>query len=390
MKWIHHTGNIKGGLFLLGLILIAGLLLYSQSLVQSLREDNRRIAGLYAELITTAVAEQDDANLDFIFEHIIKKVRFPVIQSDPEGRPVSWRNLPEESADSTEILALMHTMDRQNPPLPLQYTWPGTGEKVTFGYLHFGDSRLIQQLIWLPYIEIGAVAVFILLGFVGFSVIRNNEKRFIWVGMARETAHQLGTPVSSLLGWIDWLETHPRQAGDVLGEMKTDLNRLERINERFSRMGSEPTLEETDLSACVADLIAYFERRIPNMGKSIQIINEIEPGLTIQANGTLLSWAIENLIKNGLDAIEQSSGEIRVKMQREDGMIILAIRDTGKGIPKKEWKNIFRPGFSTKSRGWGLGLSLTKRIIEDLHGGKVYVASSEPGTGTEFRIQLPQ
>ncbi|MFQ6615102.1 MAG: hypothetical protein ACE5D1_09700, partial [Fidelibacterota bacterium] len=209
MRWLNHTGNIKGGLFVLGIALIGALLFYSQQLVNALREDNRQIASLYAELITSAVAEQDDTNLDFIFENIIKKVQFPVIQSDTRGIPVSWRNLPDNINSREAVQSIMQTMDRQNKPLPLVYTNTETGGQYTFGHLHYGDSGLIQKLIWLPYVEIGAIALFILLGFVGFSVIRNSEKRNIWVGMARETAHQLGTPVSSLLGWVAWLDEHP-------------------------------------------------------------------------------------------------------------------------------------------------------------------------------------
>ncbi|NOZ74877.1 MAG: HAMP domain-containing histidine kinase [FCB group bacterium] len=390
MRWLNHTGNIKGGLFVLGIALIGVLLFYSQQLVNALRDDNRQIASLYAELITSAVAEQDDTNLDFIFENIIKKVQFPVIQSNTEGVPVSWRNLPESLDAPDEIRSIMDMMDRQNQPLPLIYTNTETGEQYTFGHLHFGDSGLIQRLIWLPYVEIGAIALFILLGFVGFSVIRNSEQRNIWVGMARETAHQLGTPVSSLLGWVAWLNDHPDKTGEILPEIKTDLGRLEQIGERFSKMGSEPKLSEIDASQMVQELVSYFNRRIPNMGKSVTIHNDVEPNVRIRANGTLLSWAVENIIKNGLDAIESNSGEIRVQLHQENNDVFISVRDNGRGIPRKHWRNIFRPGYSTKSRGWGLGLSLTRRIIEDLHQGQVFVAHSEPGKGTEIQIKLPQ
>ncbi len=390
MKWVDYTGNIKGGLFVLGIALTGALLIYSQQLVNALREDNRQIASLYAELITSAVAEQDDTNLDFIFENIIKKVQFPVIQSDPQGNPVSWRNLPDAMDSPNAIRSIMETMDRQNTPLPLVYTNPETGDTFNFGRLHYGDSKLIQKLIWLPYIEIGAVALFILLGFVGFSMIRNNEKRNIWVGMARETAHQLGTPTSSLLGWITWLEDHPEKTSEIIPDLKMDLKRLEQIGERFSKMGSEPQLTNVNISEIIQDLIGYFNRRIPNMGKTLQIVNDVQSDVRIRANGTLLSWAIENIIKNGLDAIENQSGEIRVQLHQENGGVSIAVRDNGKGISRKNWRNIFRPGYSTKSRGWGLGLSLTRRIIEDLHHGRVYVADSEPGKGTEIRIHLPQ
>ncbi len=390
MKWFNQTGNIKRGLFVLGLALVAGLVFYSQQLVNSLRDDNREIAQLYAELITSAVASQSDENLEFIFENIIKKVQFPVIQSDSKGVPVSWRNLPKKADSPSKIARVMNTMDEQNRPLALVFSNPETGEKITFGYLHFGDSDLIQELIWLPYIEIGAVALFILLGFVAFSVIRESEKRNIWVGMARETAHQLGTPISSLMGWMTWLKDHPEKSAEIMSDMEIDLGRLEQIGERFSKMGSEPTLSEVDLSALIEELVHYFQRRIPNMGKTITIVNEVQPDVRIRANGTLLSWAIENIIKNGLDAIEGKTGGIRVQLHQIDSQVQILVKDSGKGIPRKHWKNIFRPGYSTKSRGWGLGLSLTKRIIEDMHDGEILVQSSEPGKGTVIRINLPQ
>ncbi|MFQ6614044.1 MAG: ATP-binding protein, partial [Fidelibacterota bacterium] len=183
---------------------------------------------------------------------------------------------------------------------------------------------------------------------------------------------------------------HPEKTADILPEIKTDLGRLEQIGERFSKMGSEPQLSEINASQMVQELVSYFNRRIPNMGKSLKIHNEVQPNITIRANGTLLSWAVENIIKNGLDAIENKQGEIRVQLQRENNDVLISVRDNGRGIPHKNWRNIFRPGYSTKSRGWGLGLSLTRRVIEDLHRGQVFVAHSEPGKGTEIQIKLPQ
>ncbi len=389
MRLYQHTGNIKAGLFVLGLVLVSGLMLYTQSLVKNLREDNREIVQLYAELMAKAVINDSDENLNFIFENVIKKVQFPIVQTNEEGKPLSWRNLLDNKKTSEDVKPIVRVMDKQNDPISLIYHDPMTGEEHVWGVLHFGDSKLIQRLIWLPYFEIGAISLFILLGFVGFSFIRNSEKQHIWVGMARETAHQLGTPVSALMGWVDWLRKNPEKTLDIVEEMDADLNRLNQVSERFSQMGSMPKLDETDLSELIKTVVNYLEKRLPTKGKSLKIVNEITSKTNINANVTLLSWAIENVIKNGIDAITQESGEIRIRLCIEKEEVRIQIHDNGKGVEKKDWKNVFRPGFSTKNRGWGMGLSLTQRIIQDIHRGKIFIKSSSPVSGTTFEIILP-
>lgn len=389
MRLYQHTGNIKSGLFVLGLALISGLMLYTQSLVKNLREDNREIVQLYAELMAKAVINESDENLNFIFENVIKKVQFPIVQTNVEGEPLSWRNLSEDIKTSKDVKPIVGVMDRQNEPISLVYYDLKIGEEYIWGVLHFGDSQLIQRLIWLPYFEIGAITLFILLGFVGFSFIRNSEKQHIWVGMARETAHQLGTPVSALMGWVDWLRENPEKTLDIVEEMNADLNRLNQVSERFSQMGSTPKLEETDLSELVKTVVDYLEKRLPTKGKSLKLVNEITSKTNIYANIILLSWAIENIIKNGIDAIIQERGEVRIRLRMEKEEVRIQIHDDGKGVEKKDLRNVFRPGFSTKNRGWGLGLSLTQRIIQDIHRGKIFIKQSSPGSGTTFEIILP-
>ena len=389
MRLYQHTGNIKAGLFVLGLVLVSGLMLYTQSLVKNLREDNREIVQLYAELMAKAVLNESDENLNFIFENVIKKVQFPIVQTNAEGEPLSWRNLSDDIKTFKDVKPIVRVMDKQNDPISLVYHDSLTGEEHIWGVLHFGDSQLIQRLIWLPYFEIGAISLFILLGFVGFSFIRNSEKQHIWVGMARETAHQLGTPVSALMGWVDWLRKNPEKTLDIVEEMDADLNRLNQVSERFSQMGSMPKLDETDLSELIKTVVNYMEKRLPTKGKSLKIVNEITSKTNINANVTLLSWAIENVIKNGIDAITQESGEIRIRLCIEKEEVRIQIHDNGKGVEKKDWKNVFRPGFSTKNRGWGMGLSLTQRIIQDINGGKIFIKYSSPVSGTTFEIILP-
>jgi len=387
MKLYHNAGNIKAGLFILGVALVIGLLAYTQLLIKNLREDNREIVRLYASLIANVVKEDNDQNLDFIFENIIQKVKFPLIQTDTENNVQMWKNLPDNVETDEQINRFMRICDKNNNPIALTYENEKIG-KITFGYLHYGDSALISKLqIW-SYIEIIAIGFFIFLGFLGFSFIRNNEKKHIWVGMARETAHQLGTPVSALLGWVQWIKNHPDKFDEIIPEMEIDLQRLEQINRRFSEMGSESEFEEFDLSIRIEKIIKYLSKRLPSLGQTVKLENDIQPGIIMRANGSLLAWSIENIIKNSIDSIDQRRGKISISLRQELNEIKIRIKDNGKGIPKKDWKNIFRPGFSTKKAGWGLGLSLANRIIEDIHKGNLRVLSSTINKGTIIEIIL--
>ena len=387
MRLYRHAGNIKAGLFTLGVILVICLLAYTQILVNELRKDNREIVRLYAGLIANVVKDDNDANLDFIFENIIKKVKFPLIQTDTDHNPQMWKNLPSSIQTDDARIKFMKMADRYNEPIPLTYSDSKVGE-ITFGYLHYGDSSMVEKLRLWSYIEIIAIGLFIFLGFSGFSFIRNNEKKHIWVGMARETAHQLGTPVSALMGWVDWLKNHPDKTEEIIPEMEADLQRLEQIGRRFSKMGSKSDFEELDLSERVEKIVNYLTKRLPSIGKKVKLVNDIQPGIFIRANGSLLGWSIENIIRNGIDAIEREDGMISISLKKDVDGIKIRIEDNGKGIPKKDWKNIFRPGFSTKQTGWGLGLSLSSRIVEEIHGGSLKVISSSIDTGTIIEISL--
>ena len=387
MRLYRHAGNIKAGLFTLGVILVICLLAYTQILVNELRKDNREIVRLYAGLIANVVKDDNDANLDFIFENIIKKVKFPLIQTDTDHNPQMWKNLPSSIQTDDARIKFMKMADRYNEPIPLTYSDSKVGE-ITFGYLHYGDSAMVEKLRLWSYIEIIAIGLFIFLGFSGFSFIRNNEKKHIWVGMARETAHQLGTPVSALMGWVDWLKNHPDKTEEIIPEMEVDLQRLEQIGRRFSKMGSKSDFEELDLSERVEKIVNYLTKRLPSIGKKVKLVNDIQPGIFIRANGSLLAWSIENIIRNGIDAIEREDGMISISLKKDVDGIKIRIEDNGKGIPKKDWKNIFRPGFSTKQTGWGLGLSLSSRIVEEIHGGSLKVISSSIDTGTIIEISL--
>ena len=384
----RHIGNIKGGIFLIGVFLVIGLFSYTRYLSSELREDNREVVKLYAEIIAETVKDDSNTNIDFIFENIIKKVKFPIIQSGRNKNPQLWTNLPENIDSDSDRLKLILSMDKINKPIPLIFDDKINGP-ITFGYLHYGDSRLIQKIqIW-TYIELLSIGIFTFFGFMGFSFIRNSEKQHIWVGLSRETAHQLGTPVSALLGWLDYLKNDNSNIETILPEMESDIERLQQVSRRFSKMGSKPEMEFFDLSKRIESVLFYLNRRIPTLGKKVDLVNDIDPDIKIMANGTLISWTIENLIRNSIDSISGEAGLIRLSMNQDQNNVKIRISDNGCGVPKKDWKNIFRPGFSTKKSGWGLGLSLCQRIINEVHKGDIYVLESKINSGTVFEINIP-
>ena len=386
MNNYRANSNIKLGLFIFGLLLILGLIVYSNFLVNQLRSDNREIVKMYSEIIAKTVNEDSDTNLNFVFDEIIKKIQFPIIYTDIENNPIYYKNIDVESLD--ELTKPIESMDLQNKPIPISFSDAALEEDILLGYLHYGDSNLIQRIRWLPFIQISVVGLFIFVGFIGFNSIKNNEKRNIWVGMARETAHQLGTPVSALMGWLDRIKNHPNETDAVLDEMQSDLNRLKQISDRFSKMSSNSDLEKISLKTLIEQQTVYLQKRLPSLGKDIELLVSTSDNINILGNRTLLGWAIENVIRNGIDSIKKENGKVELSLIDAEKFALIHIKDNGVGILKKDWKNIFRPGFSTKKIGWGLGLSLVKRIIHDIHAGQIKILSSNPNEGTVFEIRL--
>ena len=382
-----QSSTIKFSLFFIGILLIMGLLLYSNSLVNKLRDDNRDIVKVYSQIIAKTVNEPSDSNLNFVFDEIIKKVQFPIIYSNAQKEPQYSRNF-EKELNYEDLIKNMESMDKQNKPIPIIYSEKKTNQLHTLGYLHYGNSDLIKKLKWLPYLEIIIVTLFVGLGFIGFNSIRNSEKRNIWVGMARETAHQLGTPVSALMGWIERLKSHPDESLIVIKEMESDIDRLNQIGDRFSKIGSKTPLEKISLKNLVNKQAAYIKKRLPSFGNNIDIEIKDVADIYIDGNIILLGWAIENIIKNGIDSIKNEKGKIIINVLNNNQYALIHIIDNGVGIDKKDWKNIFRPGFSTKNRGWGLGLSLVNRIIKEIHHGQIKVIQSKKDSGSTFEIRL--
>ncbi len=385
----RHSSNIKRLLLVLAIVLIFSLLRYSQNIVNKLREDLTNMMRFYATVYAQAATEENNQDFSFIFDQIIRKSSIPmIISADTTKTPTAWRNVgikEIELTDDTRIILekMMKRMDSANAPIPLIYN------DYNLGYIHYGDTNLIRQLVMLPYVEISVVFLFIFFGYLTFQLIRSSEKRSIWVGMAKETAHQLGTPLTSLMGWIELLKTEAPD-NDHIDELTKDIKRLEKVTNRFSRIGSTPNLKVTSLNPVIQEAVDYYRRRLPQLGPGVSIT--FQPGGEYQAvmNRDLFIWAIENLIKNALDAVSQLNGKILITTQllKNSRRIAIDITDNGKGIPSKDRKNIFRPGYSTKKRGWGLGLSLTMRIIKEYHHGKLQLLESKPSEKTVMRIML--
>lgn len=388
----RFKGNFKSFLFALSVLLIIGFLYYTQTLVGELQKQSRDFLRFRVKIFEQNINSEDSQDLSFFFNEVIQTADYPIIVTDGEGEPAFWRNIdtpplnerPLPPEIDRQLKDEITDFDKINEPISISY------QGSVLGYYHYGESQIIQRLKWLPYIEIVVVALFILIGYSGFSSIKKSEERLIWVGMAKETAHQLGTPLSSLMGWIEYIKADPAKTGAVLGDFEKDLQRLQTVANRFSKIGSVPDLNSEDMSAIAEEVIDYFRRRLPAGKGKVEISSYINPKIPkIQLNRDLISWVLENLIKNAADALEGNGGKINLVCDfLGEEQVFIDIHDNGKGISSRQRKNIFNPGYSTKKRGWGLGLSLAKRIVEDYHGGKIQLKESEPSVGSTFRMIL--
>lgn len=384
--------RFKGFLFILAIALIFFLLLYNYNIVKQLRAESREVLLFYAQLYAHAASDQYNSDLNFIFEQIIRRTNFPIILTDSEHNPNAWKGIDIDADDRSpeavkRVKEMVRIMEEEAEPIPLKY-----GE-IIIGYLYYGDSKLIKQLQLLPYIGIAIVSLFILIGFAGFRSIQRSEQQFIWVGMSKETAHQIGTPLSSIMGWTELLKSRIKdtKGKETLLEMEKDIERLNKITARFSQIGSKADLKDLSVTQVINDVIEYFRRRLPQWGKKVKIEQDYELEPKLPLNKDLFEWVIENLLKNSLDAIDKDNGHVRIRLgELKNGShrIFIDISDDGRGIDPRRKKEVFKPGFSTKKRGWGLGLSLAKRIVEDYHGGKLIVKDTKLNKGTTMRIVL--
>ncbi len=389
--------NIKVLLVIVALLIAIGTLVYTQSLVSKLQKKEKEIVELYARGIEyVANSSNPNEDITFLFDNIIKPIDFPLILTDADDNVNIYnrtdiRNIDYDTSYTEEkfikfISERIREMDKLHEPILVTYA-----DTLVLTKIHFGDSEFVTQLRYYPFVQILIATLFIILGYIGFRSIKRSEQSNIWVGMAKETAHQFGTPISSLMGWLEMLKLNYREPDkvlDVAEEITNDVEKLNKITYRFSKIGSKPQIKQAVIYEELKKVTDYFERRLPQTGKMVDLTIEGDKHICVEMNPELFEWVIENLIKNALDAIENKSGWIKIYITKAKKYVEIEISDSGKGIDLKRRKDVFRPGYSTKRRGWGLGLSLASRIIEEYHGGKIFVKSSAPGEGTTFMIML--
>jgi signal transduction histidine kinase len=356
-------------------------LLYTQNLVRSLKAEEKKKVELWAEaarqLINSSDSSEDLAFLSSINEN---NTTIPVILTDGSDNIISVRNFdPSRINDSTFLKTELAKMKEKNHPLIIEL---GYGQ---IQRIYYRDSIILRKLTYYPYVQLSIIILFIFVSYMAFSSSRKAEQNQVWVGMSKETAHQLGTPTSSLAGWIEILQIkHPEIT--ITEELTRDLERLEKVAERFSKIGSRPDLSDENILPVITQTIDYLRSRTSSKVEIVISSGDIKE-LTIPLNSALFSWVIENVIKNAVDATT-GEGKIGIQISENELSAFIDISDNGKGIPKSAYKKIFKPGYTTKKTGWGLGLSLAKRIIEEYHDGKIFVRHSEIGKGSGIRIVM--
>jgi signal transduction histidine kinase len=368
-------------ILLLAAILIGvGSLWYTNRLVGHIENTERQKMELWAEATRLVIGAPLETELAFPFSVIESNTHIPVILTDSVGDILGSKNIDTTKVKHPEIYMqrqLRHARE-ENDSLIISLG------PDNFQLLFYRDSILLRKLSLFPYVQLAVIILFILVSYIAFSVSRKAEQNEVWTGMSKETAHQLGTPISSLMGWMELIKQSNLDPS-MIQEMQKDASRLEKITDRFSKIGSKPALQEANLSRILADSLDYMKNRGP---KSVEYLLDL-PKTPVMAllNETLFEWVIENLCKNATDSIKEK-GRVILHAVETENAVIIDVEDSGKGISKSKFKTVFKPGYTTKPRGWGLGLSLSKRIIESYHDGKIYVFSSNPNESTIIRIML--
>jgi len=372
-------------LFIVANLIVGATLFYTNSLANRLAAEEQRKVQQISEVYEYIATAENIDDYGFFIDLIQSNKTVPIISTDQDGNILAYLNLDSNKIahDESYLDKRLAEMRAFDDPVAFQIT------ENTFQYVYYTHSRLYSQLRLYPIIQLFIIAAFLFAAYMFFNTARRSEQNRVWVGMAKETAHQLGTPISSMVAWVDYLKEHTDPESDrsnVIEEMSKDVKRLELIANRFSKVGSTPDLIKRDVCLELNTTIDYIKRRA---GKKVQFdFNSESEELFANINPTLFNWVIENLLKNALDAIE-GNGSIEISTGATKQIVWIDISDSGKGIPKGKQGTVFEPGYSTKKRGWGLGLTLAKRIIDSYHSGKIFVKQSSQGKGTTFRIELP-
>lgn len=377
--WINQYSAVRIVVIIVAIFFAVVSLVISDRLVSQMAEEERHKMELWAAATQSVTSNDYEESLLFASRIIESNTTIPMIQVNARGEIINYNNIDLPRTDPSRYLYQKLKEFREGyPPIEIDY---GLGKE----YLYYSDSTTLKQLLLFPYVQVAVFLIILGVSVLAIVSLKRADQNFIWEGMSRETAHQLGTPISSLMAWRELLMA---QAVDpmVVQEMGKDIQRLEMIADRFQKIGSSPKLEPCDLGVLVMKAVAYLQPRI-SKGVSISVLDEPEEAVYVLASEQLIAWVFENLIKNAVDAM-QSKGAISICYGAGEEHAFIEIQDTGKGLPRAQWEKIFRPGYTTRQRGWGLGLSLARRIVQDYHKGRIYVRHSELGVGTTFRILL--
>lgn len=389
MLLLKNKSALKVILFIFSTVIASSSLYYTEMLVKKLAKREEKMIDLYAKGLKFIVSPDNNGNISFLFNEIIEANNsIPVILTDDQHHPISSKNieLPEKITEKqTYKILSKELVDMQAQHAPILVEYPELGIR---NYIYYRNSYLLTQLLYYPYLQLAVVSFFGFIAYLAFSYARKAEQNSVWVGLAKETAHQLGTPISSLMAWVEIFKSTPAFAEhSIVDELDKDIKRLEIVTSRFSNIGSTPKLKNENIYEIIKEGIAYLQLRVSTKIK-LSVSTNLNEDFHLPINKPLFSWIIENLVKNAVDAM-QNEGNIHVLISQEQvNKIIIEVSDNGKGMTKKQAEQAFNAGFTTKQRGWGLGLTLVKRIVEEYHGGKIKIKSTEIEKGTTFRIEM--
>jgi signal transduction histidine kinase len=376
--------NWRTALAIIAIAIVTGTVFYSDYLSKKIAADEREKVAVWVQSLKTRAAANDQAALDLTNAITSHNTSIPIIETDEQDNP-SGQLLNIDTAalkkDSNFLRKKVREFKSQNDAIIVEVN----KDPLIINKYYFGDSKLLREVKYYPLIQLLIVALFILITLFTITTRHKSTQNQVWAGMAKETAHQLGTPLSSLQGWVELLKEMPGSE-KIAAEMVKDVDRLKLVSDRFGKIGSIPQLESINIIEQIENMVAYIKRRAPEQ-ISFSINSFGLKKMDVMANGPLFDWVIENLLKNALDSME-GKGSIQIKIKEEPAAVIIEVADSGKGISKQNLRHIFKPGFTTKKRGWGLGLSLSKRIIAQYHQGQLFVKNSELGKGTTFKIVL--
>lgn len=388
MQWTDRIRQVKIVLVMAAVIIAVVSLLVSNYLICDLSKEERKNMEVWAQALQVLSNADEDTDLSLVLSVMQGNNTIPVIVLDAGGHVMDFRNVKIKASSLGDSIDYVERLGHEMYAAGhfIKVAAGDSADVKDYQLVCYDESTMLKRLASYPYIQLGVVLVFVVVAIFALLSSKRAEQNRVWVGLSKETAHQLGTPISSLMAWTEVLkETYPEDA--LIPEMEEDVHRLERIAERFSKIGSLPEAAEANMNEALEHVIEYIDRRT---SRKVTITRDFPDHIvTARLNVSLFEWVVENLCKNAVDAME-GKGLINLKLMELPGKVVIEVSDTGKGIRKKDIKNVFKPGFTTKKRGWGLGLSLAKRIVEEYHHGRIFVKHSEVGVGTTFRIELRQ